>query len=83
MFIHGGMTKLLKFKKNLNPGVNPDRFVQKKTKSSLSSKYGKMKIYFFKILGWIEYFYHKEASMHTSFVCINAGLTKLFKFKKL
>ena len=47
MFIHGGMTKLLKLKKNLNPGVNPDRFVQKKNKVQFVVKIWKNENLFF------------------------------------
>ena len=36
------------------------------TKSNYLSKYGKMKIIFFKILLWMEYFEHKEASVQVS-----------------
>ena len=50
------MTKKLKIEKNL-----PSELIKNQNKCSYRSKYGKIKINFFKSLKWMKYFEHKEA----------------------
>ena len=63
------MTKILNFEKKLNLSVN-QKSSKFQTKSSYPSKYGKIKINFFKISLWMKYFEHKEAAEQDSPISI-------------